>query len=86
MNGQQSGVRIPAGIVTIDLYRGMNTVLWWIWTVVQLPIKGPNWVGRIKRDLVISDESGSRELNPRRSVQQHHRGKPTRPDRGGDQS
>jgi hypothetical protein len=62
MNGRQGGVPVPGGIVTIDLYRGMNPVLWWIWTVVQVPLKGPNWVGRIKRDLVISDESGSREL------------------------
>jgi hypothetical protein len=61
-NGKQSGVPVPGGVVTIDLYRGVNPVLWWIWTVVQVPIKGPNWVSRVKRDLVISDESGEREL------------------------
>jgi hypothetical protein len=62
MTGKQSGVSIPGGIVTIDLYRGVNPVLWWIWTVVRFPLTGPNGVSLIKRDLVISDDSGEREL------------------------
>jgi hypothetical protein len=60
--GKPGGVPVPGGIVTIDLYRGVNPVLWWIWAVMQVPIRGPNSVTRIKRDLVISDESGRREL------------------------
>jgi hypothetical protein len=60
--GERGGVPVPGGIVTIDLYRGVHPALWWVWKAVQVPIKGPNWVSSIKRDIVISDESGQREL------------------------
>lgn len=57
---RSGGVVVPGGVITIDLHRARNP--FWTWLrIVNLFLMAGNEL-RLKRDIVVSDPSRSREL------------------------
>lgn len=57
-----SSVEVPGGLVGTDPFRRWGRILRWTSVVSLAPIYGANWRPFDKRDVVVTDLSGKREL------------------------
>jgi hypothetical protein len=61
MRDAKTGIVVPGGIVTIDPYRGRNSIIFWTKIALEDPLGAVGAIA-IKRDIVIQDATRENEL------------------------